>query len=139
MTESDTLHTRCRDEIDRRLRAATDASSKLTGWINWPGGSQRQIGLCFDDQDDPAAIVYLARPQADALLAVLESGNPAAVIAWLEGELQVLERHKPSPRTTDPLRREVDPWDLSDCAACDEHVPCPEIRSLAHRLGVSVE
>lgn len=63
MTESDTLHTRCRDEIDRRLRAATDASSKLTGWINWPGGSQRQIGLCFDDQDDPAAIVYLALVQ----------------------------------------------------------------------------
>lgn len=77
MTQHDTLHTRLRAELERRLAvaraAATDAPSKLTGWINWPGGSQRQIGLCFDDQDDPAAIVYLARPLADALLEVARS------------------------------------------------------------------
>lgn len=66
----------------------------------------------------------------------LATFNPAAVIAWLEGELEVLERHHgyviPAGQGNDHGR-----W---NCNRCNGIVwPCDEIRSLAHRLGVSVD
>jgi hypothetical protein len=132
-----TLHERIAAELTQQLavaNAATEATSKLTGWINWPGGSQRQIGLCFDDRDDPAAIVYLERPQAEAFLVVLGLGDPADALRRYAGELEVLERHFPAADQPGQCR-----WCYA--GGQDEYLPwpCPEIRSLASRLGVSVD
>lgn len=145
MTQPDTLHTRLRAEIDRQLavaRAAVGGASKLTSWINWPGGEgRRQIGLCFDEQIDPTAIVYLQRPPANALLAVLELGDPIAAIRRYEGELEVLERHVAETFGDSHLPEQLDldpdePW----CRTCRGGIwPCADLIGLAHRLGVSVD
>lgn len=107
MTQPDTLHTRLRVELDRRLAVARAAAAE--GYV--------RLNLSN-------AVGEHANPQT-AFTALF---NPAAVIAWLDGELETLERH--------PARRSHGA--IVTCCGAGQY-PCPEIRSLAHRLGVSVD
>jgi hypothetical protein len=68
----------------------------------------------------------------DADVHYLVAFNPAVTIAWLAGELEVLERHYPAADQPDQCR-----WCYA--GGQDEYLPwpCPEIRSLAARLGVT--
>lgn len=57
--------------------------------------------------------------------------GPAWAAAAHREALERLNRHRPTPHVTDPLRSEVDPWDLSDCGECSVRWPeCPEVAGL---------
>ena len=66
--------------------------------------------------------------------------NPAAIIAWLEGESEVLERHTPNEdRECRTCLCPTGSTYQDNPIAYREDWPCSEIKSLAHRLGVSVD
>ena len=118
-TPPTTLHDILHAELERRLavaNSATEAPSEVFS-VSWP----RTAGK-------------------DALIAYYALHDPADAIRRYLGEIEVLERHKPN--------------EDHDCHTClydtlqtyqdmpianREDWPCPEIRSLAGRLGVSVD
>lgn len=128
---SDHLQDTLRAELDRRLAVARAAAA--------------QYGPCW--------FITPIRPYTDPILLAGEGGNdllsagtvdlheahqihialhdPADAIRRYLGELEVLERHAPMSG--------------GSCEQCwhgtpdDSTWPCPEIRSLASRLGVSLD
>lgn len=110
MTQPDTLHTRLRDEINRRLAIAQNALNggweSLTRWLP---------------------------PLAD----YLRLHDPADAIRRYEGELEVLERHAEGRFDGPSAAMFGDgPW----CRACrGNDWPCLDLILLAGRLGVSVD
>lgn len=139
MTQPDTLHDRLEAEINRRLavaRAATPGPWKAR--TEYPQTvTSPTYGPDSSDEDSwviSAALTH--RPGPDATHIALH--DPADAVRRYEGELQVLERHRPEPD---------DCFDSgAHCAWCrapsdafhDIQWPCAEIKSLAHRLGVKV-
>jgi uncharacterized protein DUF6221 len=146
-----TLHDRLRADLDRRLavaRAATpgpwaweatgqkdnswglgtvvgdDGETLLSGDVTDVEGAEVVDAVCYQDNGRLADAAHIALH------------DPADAIRRYAGELEVLERHTELP----------DSW--GSCATClvedargSSMVawPCPEIRSLASRLGVSVD
>lgn len=115
MTQPDTLHTRLRDEINRRLDNA-QATHDDGGWES------------------------LAR-WLPSLAEYLNLNGPADAIRRYEGELETLQRHVAETFGDSQLPEMLDldpdqPW----CRTCRGNFwPCADLRSLAHRLGVSVD
>ena len=112
---SDHLQDTLRAELDRRLavaKAATEAAAT----------------------EAPSEVFSVSWPRTagkDALIAYYALHDPADAIRRYEGELEVLQRHAPMSG--------------GSCEQCwhgtpdDSTWPCPEIRSLAGRLGVNVD
>lgn len=114
-TPPTTLHDRLRAELDRRLavaRAATPA------WAN--------VGTVVEAGPDGVPFVG-----NDYVVEHIALHDPADAIRRYLGELEVLQRHAPMSG--------------GSCEQCwhgtpdDSTWPCPEIRSLASRLGVNVD
>jgi hypothetical protein len=127
-TPPTTLHERIQAELDRRTAVANAATPGPWtvrgigdfGWaVHFEGGMPRGI----ETEDNKQG-----RDDAD----FIALHDPADALRRYAGELEVLERH--ALWSTDLQR---------GCDYCrfDQYPewPCPEIRSLASRLGVSVD
>jgi hypothetical protein len=118
-----TLHDRLRAELDRRLALANAAETFRPSPWNCPGPP-------FDDRvEDRFGSGVAYDIPGDGLGPYIALHDPADALRRYAGELEVLERHFPV-------------GDGEWCAG--QHLmsrlsDCPEIRSLASRLGVSVD
>jgi len=140
MTQPDTLHTRLRAELDRRLavaRAAEGADWTLDERAEygpkvgeWSREVSYQVWHCDDEQDGcpEEARGWIAEAR---LIAMAVTGE----VARLEGELEVLERHAPCACDLAADR----PHCRTHRCPANEGYRCAETLSLAHRLGVSVD
>lgn len=116
MTQPDTLHTRIRFRIDVLLAIARAATPGPWDYATVRGVTS--IGA-------PGILPSVAADvHFDIDVHYLVAFSPEVTIAWLEGELETLERHKPMPATC---------W--HDCGYVGW--PCADILLLARRLGVS--
>lgn len=139
MTQPDTLHDRIRAEIDRRLavaRAATPGPWKAGGigdygWtVQFPNhDGWSNMGVETEDNE---------QGKADAEHIALH--DPADAVRRYEGELEVLERHRPVQERDNlgPVVICAYEWGDSD-GYMVRYDWCPEVKALAHRLGVSVD
>lgn len=108
------LHARLKVELDRRLAVANAAA------VGWDSAVRIQLNHALGDAE-----------LADAIVAYLDVHDPADAIRRYTGELEVLERHSPATDQPDQCR-----WCYSDAHDDYQLWPCPEIRSLASRLGM---
>lgn len=122
-TPPTTLHDRLRAELNRRLAVARAAT---------PG--PWELGIVHGTVMVPERGTRLALGRTGADAAHIALHDPADAIRRYEGELQVLQQHTWSDR---------DKWRYGiTCNGCPNSAatwPCPEIRSLAGRLGVSAD
>lgn len=141
------LHSRIAVEIERRLavaRAATPGPWRHDPAKQWHAPedlAERRNGEEFVGAGKPTIAIAATGP-ADHSQSMMDADHialhdPADAERRYSAALRVLNRHAPAPRLTDPLRGEVDPWDLADCAHCDEALPCRDLRDLAASLGLS--
>jgi len=66
-------------------------------WLIWPAGTNKQIGLCFDGEDDPSVIFSLPVRQALTLSAALGAAFEARAerdAALARAEKAEAERHQ---------------------------------------------
>lgn len=117
MAQPDTLRARLRAELDQRLAVARRAEAESKQYETWV--------------DETWRFLAAMPPHMGAHIAL---HDPADAIRRYEGELQVLQQHTWSDR---------DKWRYGiTCNGCPNSAaswPCPEIRSLAGRLGVSAD
>lgn len=145
MTQPDTLHTRLKFRIDVLLEIARAAT---------PGPWECATVRGVTSVGAPGILPSVAADvHFDIDAHYLVAFNPAVTIAWLEGELEVLERHAIVWRDIGWMdeERETSYDEIPVCGRCvpkHSHFrsraevpegPCDEILSLAHRLGVSVD
>jgi hypothetical protein len=120
------LHAQLKVEVERRLAVARNAThATINRWavdVAGPVASLAWLGPSHD--------VFTSNWMQAAHIAL---HDPADAIRRYTGELEVLERHAPTDR---------DAWRYGmTCNGCPNSAveyPCPEIRSLASRLGVSL-
>ena len=134
-TPPTTLHDRLRAELDRRLAVAKAATPGPweTGGIGDYGWSVHfphhdgwaNMGVETEDNE---------QGKADAEHIALH--DPADAIRRYEGELEVLERHELAYLDTSDEAWQRSPY----CGWCSQGLlwPCPDLKSLAGRLGVNV-
>jgi len=131
-TPPTTLHERLAAELARRTAAANAAGTPppdpAADWQVEPTPI-KDVYRVVDGDGSLVADVLVG----EELAAHIALHDPADALRRYAGELEVLERHAPVPPRAD------DPWAMPDCTACKSWWPCPEIRSLASRLGVSVD
>jgi hypothetical protein len=121
-----TLHERIRFRIDVLSAIATAAT---------PGPWEYATVRGVTSVGAPGVLPSVAADvHFDADVHYLVAFSPAVTLPWLAGELEVLERHRPVG-AVDPICAACSDLDLGQCRIDD----CPEIRSLASRLGVSVD
>jgi hypothetical protein len=118
------LHARLKVELDRRLAVAKNAThATINRWavdVAGPVASLAWLGPSHD--------VFTSNWMQAAFIAL---HDPADAIRRYTGELEVLERHLPAADQPDQCR-----WCYSDAHDDYQLYPCPEIRSLASRLGM---
>ena len=128
-TPPTTLHDRLKAELDRRLAVAKAAG----GWT-WMCEQPHDFHalLWSRKPDEPKiAVTHGTLNLSAPLRDFVALHDPADAIRRYLGELEVLERHAPMSG--------------GSCEQCwhgtpdDSTWPCPEIRSLASRLGVSLD
>lgn len=134
------LHERLLAELDRRTALANAAT---------PGPWRANHYGIESEVWSPELHRVVGRPTLEVLQSYVTSGrntyanadashialhDPADALRRYAGELEVLERHFPAADQPDQCR-----WCYA--GGQDEYLPwpCPEIRSLASRLGVSVD
>jgi len=116
-TPPTTLYERIRAELARRTAVANAAQP-----LNW---SAFGVRTGTPSPNDTAWITFLL------------THDPADALRRYAGELEVLERH---PTRTMALAESAPSIAQPNlCWRCNVAYPCPEIRSLASRLGVSVD
>ena len=131
------LHARLRAEVERRLavaRSATPGPWRIHTAGTGIRGSVPYAWVTDTPKGQPQINPIVERHHGGTVtdMAHIALHDPADAIRRYAGELEVLERHVPLP---DPWRHGV------TCNGCSRSTawPCPEIRSLASRLGMSVE
>lgn len=144
------LHDRLRAEIGRRLAVARAANAAKPGYwaaVTTHDGSgydglsrviavqmtadrtiSRHVADGISDVPEPVRAGFEdIEPEAADVAEHIALHDPADAIRRYEGELQVLKRHQPTGEA------------LPACEWCCQSWVCSDVRSLAHRLGVSVE
>ncbi len=143
-TPPTTLHERIAAELDRRTAVANSADG--ADWTlveraeygpkvgEWMREVNHQVWHCDDEQDGcpDAARGWIAEARHIAL------HDPADALRRYAGELEVLERHALSTDASQHIFCEPD-CQGGDCTWCKISYPCPDLLSLASRLGVSVD
>jgi hypothetical protein len=142
-----TLHERIRAELDRRTAVANAATPGP--WSADPTGT---VVADADLVDDPSGGEKVLRPIGQGPQEVAECyreerrgeraanashialHDPTDALRRYAGELEVLERHYPVGEV-DPICAACSDLELGQCRIDD----CPELKSLASRLGVSVD
>jgi hypothetical protein len=134
VTPPTTLHERIAAELDRRTavaKAATPGPWEMRNseiwWVSRLDSEDvviDAIGPESDPQTEPNAIYFVEHDPADAL-------------RRYAGELEVLERH--APCACDLAAAGRYPHCRTHRCLAEEGHRCAEIRSLASRLGVSVD
>lgn len=137
MTQPDTLHERIRAEIERRLAVA-----KAAGSWDWKCEQSGWDGLLWSVKpDEPEIAIHHGAVAAPSPLREhIALHDPADAIRRYEGELETLERHYPIQERDNlgPVVICAYEWGDSD-GYMVRYEWCPEVKALAHRLGVSVD
>lgn len=159
-SQPDTLHTRLRAEIDRRLAVARAANAAKPGdWVavtthdgsSYDGLSRviavqmtadrtisRHVADGISDVPEPVRAGFEdIEPEAADVAEHIALHDPADAIRRYEGELEVLERHQSRAMALGQSAPSVAQPKL--CWRCNVEYPCADLTSLAHRLGVSVD
>lgn len=154
-----TLHDRIAAELDRRLAVANAATPGPWEHVDYAGDPNLDVAWTESTFRGAGSVITwgegveagaICAPNGDLYprsgyspkddMAHIALHDPADALRRYAGELEVLDRHAPKVR---PSSGRV--W----CVACNEKTdvnlygevpwPCPEIRSLASRLRVSVD